>query len=134
VLLSSARIGEKGAEREARLLATGRSGLVEVFSSRDWRIFELQRARPILSGPGPASLARFGHDRIAGNVDKAGTYVLRVRYMPYWQVREGGVCLQRARNGMTLVRARRPGRFVLATDTGPAALVRNAFGGRRGAC
>lgn len=134
VLLSNARIGEKGADREARLLAANRSGLVEVFSSRDWRIFELLRPRPILSGPGSAALSRFSHDGITGEVGRAGTYSLGVRYMPYWDVRQGQVCLQRARNGMTLVRARRPGRFVLATDAGPAALLRNAFADRRGAC
>jgi hypothetical protein len=134
VLMPDVRIGEKGADREARLLASGRSGLDEVFSTRNWRIFELPRARPILSGPGPASLARFSHDRIAGRIGRAGTYALRVRYMPYWQVRRGRVCLQRASNGMTLMLVRRPGRFVLATDGGPAALVRNAFSDRRGAC
>jgi hypothetical protein len=134
VLLSNARIGEKGADREARLLAAGRSGLVEVFSSRNWRIFELARPRPILNGPGPAALSRFSHDRIAGEVGRAGTYALSVRYMPYWEVRRGHVCLRRARDGMTLVQVRRPGRFVLASDSGPAALLRNAFADRRGNC
>jgi hypothetical protein len=132
VLLSSARIGEKGAKREAFLLASGRSGLVEVFSSRSWRIFELPDARPILTGPGRPTLTRFGHDRIVGTIAVPGSHVLRVRFMPYWQVRQGAVCLERAPNGMTRLRARRPGRFVLALDDGPAALVVNALGRRRG--
>jgi hypothetical protein len=134
VLLPDATIGKKGAEREALLLVSGRSGLVEVFSSANLRIFELPRARPILTGPGHATLTRFGHDRIVGTVGAPGTYRLRVRYMPYWQVRQGGICLERAPNGMTAVRVAKPGRFVLALDTGPAALVSNAFARRRGVC
>jgi hypothetical protein len=54
--------------------------------------------------------------------------------MPYWQVRQGDVCLERGTDGMTRLRARRPGRFVLALDGGPAALVVNAIAGRRGDC
>jgi hypothetical protein len=134
VLLPDAPIGKKGADREALLLASGRSGLVEVFSSANWRIFELPGASPILTGPGPASITRFGHDRIVGVVGAPGTYRLRVRYMPYWQVRQGEVCLERAANGMTTMRVRKPGRIVLALDTGPAALVSNAFAERRGVC
>jgi hypothetical protein len=134
VLLPDAPIGKKGADREARLLASGRSGLVEVFSSESWRIFELPRARPILNGPGPASLTRFGHDRIAGRTGLHGVYALSVRYMPYWKVRRGAVCLERAANGMTRMVVSRPGEFVLAAGGGPAALVSNAFAGRRGSC
>jgi hypothetical protein len=134
VLLPDVPIGKKGADREALLLASGRSGLVEVLSSQNWRIFELPNARPLLTGPGGGSLTRFGHDRIVGSVEKAGTYRISVRYMPFWKVRQGRVCLERAPDGMTRVLARRPGRFVLGLDDGPAALVRNAFAKRRGAC
>jgi hypothetical protein len=134
VLLPDVPIGNKGADREARLLASGRSGLVEVFAHRNWRIFELPKARPILIGPAPASLLRFGHDRVVGTVREAGTYSLRVRYMPHWQVRRGEVCLERAPDGMTRMLIRRPGRFILTLDRNPAALVANAFAKRRGAC
>jgi hypothetical protein len=134
VLLAGVPIGKKGADREARLLASGRSGLIEVYSGRDWRIFELLNPRPILDGPGSASLLRFGHDRVVGEVGEPGTYVLRTRFIPYWKVQRGEVCLERRGDGMTRLRARRQGRFVLALDAGPAALISHAFAKRRGVC
>jgi hypothetical protein len=127
VLLPQTRLGKKGAEWEAQLLRSRRLGLVEVFRSRDWRIYELPKAVPILTGPGPSWLESHGHERITGWTTRRGTHRLRVRYMPYWEVRRGGICLERAADGMTLLRVRRPGAFTLALDQQPAALVRSAL-------
>jgi hypothetical protein len=127
VLLPQTRLGKKGAEWEAQLLRSRRLGLVEVFRSRDWRIYELPGAVPILTGPGPAWLEAHGHERITGWTTRPGTHRLRVRYMPYWEVRRGGLCLEPAADGMTLLHVRRPGAFTLALDQQPAALVRSAL-------
>jgi MFS family permease len=126
VLLPNIRLGKKGASREARLLQSGAvPGLTLVFRTPDWRIYELTDARPMLTGPGTASINAFKHDRIAGKVAKPGTYRLAVRYMPYWEVKRGAVCVAKALNGMTLVEVQQPGRFLLATEDGPASLVRS---------
>ena len=37
----------------------------------------------------------FKHDRIALRVTEPGTYRLAVRYMPYWEVKRGAVCVRR---------------------------------------
>jgi hypothetical protein len=128
VLLPETRLGKKGADWEAQLLRSRRLGLTEVFSSPDWRIFEVPRATKILTGPAAAQLSVFGHRRIAGTATERGTYRLRVRYMPYWEVRRGAVCVGRTQDGMTQLHVYRPGPFTLALDQGPTDLVRSALG------
>jgi hypothetical protein len=132
ILWPQTRLGKKGAAWEAQLLRSRPLGLVEVYRSRDWRIFEFRQAVPILTGPGLTWLDAFGHERIAGWTTAPGVHKLRVRYMPYWEVRRGGVCLERAPDGMTLLHVRRPGPFTLALDQQPAALVRSALNSRAG--
>jgi hypothetical protein len=114
VLLPDARLGPLGARDEAELLRSGRSGLVEAFRSRDWRIYELPHATPMLTGRATADIVALSHKRIEARVGAPGTYHLRVRYTPYWRVEAGHVCVARAREGMTEVVARAAGPFTLA--------------------
>jgi hypothetical protein len=132
ILWPQTRLGKKGASWEAQLLRSRRLGLVEVYRSRDWRIFEFRQAVPILTGPGFAWLEAYGHQRIAGWTTATGVHRLRVRYMPYWEVRRGAVCLERAADGMTMLHVRRPGPFTLALQQDPTAVVRSALGSRAG--
>jgi hypothetical protein len=130
VLLPDTRLGKKGAEWEAQLLRSRRLGLVEVFRSADWRIFKVPNAAKILTGPTPAQLDAFGHERIAGRTRARGVYRLRVRYMPHWEVRRGVVCVAQASDGMTLLHVYKPGAFTLKLDQRPTNLVREALGSR----
>jgi hypothetical protein len=123
VLPTQIELGKKGAAREARLLLAGVPGLRLVFRTAAWRIYEVRHARPMLTGPAAARITAFKHDRIAGRIFEVGTYRLAVRYMPYWEVKRGAMCVARASDGMTLLEVPRPGRFLLATEDGPAALV-----------
>jgi hypothetical protein len=132
VLLPQTRLAKKGAVWEAQLLRSRRLGLPEVFSSPDWRIYEVPRAVQILTGPGSAWLEAFSHERIAGWMTRPGVYRLRVSYMPYWEVRRGRVCVERSADGMTQLHARKAGPFTLALDQQPTALVRSALGSRAG--
>jgi hypothetical protein len=116
VLVPAARLGPMGASHEADLLRSGRAGLVSVFRRSNWEIFELPAAVPILTGSGPAGLTRLGHDSVTGWTRKTGAHLLRIRYTPYWHVAAGDVCLERARDGMTLLRVSRPGRFELRSS------------------
>jgi hypothetical protein len=119
VLLPQARLGPLGARDEANLLRSGHSGLVEVFRSRDWRIYEVPHARPLLTGPAEAEIVALSHNVVSGRVGAAGSYRLRIRYTPYWRVERGSLCLARAADGMTRIVARAPGRFELAVDSRP---------------
>lgn len=128
VLLPDTQLGRMGEEREADLLASGRSGLREVFRTDDWRIYELPAADEILTGPGDVSLTEMGHERIAGSVPAPGDYRLSVRYTRYWRVERGSLCLGETGDGMTVLRARAAGPFVLELDDDPGTLIRAALG------
>lgn len=126
--------GYGGGVEEERLLRSGRSGLVEIRATPGWRIYELPRAVPILTGAGPARITALGHERVEGWTGLRGTYTLRIRYTPYWRVAAGGACLERAPDGMTRVRVRSPGRFVLEADGDPRALVSSLLGRSKARC
>jgi hypothetical protein len=118
VLLPRTQIGRAGEEREAELLLSGRSGLRLVHTSPDWKIWEVPAARPLLTGPGQAQVTRYGHDEIDGATGAAGDYRLSVRFTKYWRVLAGSVCLAEAQDGMTTLRAARPGPFRLRIELG----------------
>jgi hypothetical protein len=125
VMLPSLTLGKKGADREARLLLNGVDGLRLVYHTATWRIWEVSNAAPIATGPGRVHMGAFKHDRIAMRFTEPGTYRLAVRYMPYWEVKRGAVCVRQAADGMTLLDVRRAGRLLLAAADGPSALVRS---------
>ena len=128
VLLPDTQLGRMGEQREADLLTSGRSGLRRVFVTENWRIYELPGADSILTGPGDARLTDVGHERIAGSIPAPGEYRLRVRYTRYWRVERGRLCLAEGGDGMTVLRAREAGPFLLTLDESPGTLVRAAFG------
>jgi hypothetical protein len=128
VVLPETRLGQKGEEREAALLRSGSSGLREVFRSPQLMIFEVPRPEPILTGPGATAVTRFDHAGVEGRLPAAGDYRLKIRYTRYWRVKAGAVCVERSADGMTTLRAARPGRFALAVPEGPGGLVRALVG------
>jgi hypothetical protein len=134
VLVPEARLGPMGAHREADLLRSGRAGLVPVFWTEEWTIYEDPDATPILTGRARATLDAVGHSRIAGSVAAPGTYRLRVRYTPYWRVASGAVCLEPAADGMTRLVAARAGRFVLGPPERAGDVLRAAVAERGSGC
>lgn len=116
VVLPRVPLDGLGASAEARLLRSGSSRLRKIAATPTATIWELSRPTPILTGPGPAQLTVFAHERIVGEVGRPGDYLLRVRWTPYWRVGGTGECVERASGGQTLVRVRRPGRFELTSD------------------
>jgi hypothetical protein len=118
VLLPDTQLGHLGEDRQVALLRSGRAGLRPVHSSATGTIYAVPDARPILSGPGRARLMRLGHARVDGRVEAPGLYRLALRFMPYWRVERGAVCVVEAPDGMMLLRARRPGAFALRVSLG----------------
>ena len=119
VLVPHARLGPMGAAREAELLRSRRAGLISVFETRHWQIFELPSPAPLLTGPGAARITRLGHESVAGSAERAGVYRLRIRYTPYWRAESGSVCVVRAADGMTTLHVARAGRFELRASLTP---------------
>ena len=134
VLLPAGEIDSLGAQTEATLLASGRSGLKAVYRDALWTIYTLPRPTPILSGPAKARLTFFGHARIAGRTAAPGRYTLRVRYMPYWRVVVGKVCLAPAKNGTSVLVVAKPGRFSLASDEEPGQVLENVVAATNAQC
>jgi hypothetical protein len=130
VLLADAPLDTEGARTEARLLLSGRSGLLPVFRSRHWHIYKVRSPVPLLTGSDPARITALGHERIAGWTAARGTYRLRVNYTRYWKVVRGEVCIARSPDGMTKVWSAHRGPFTLVLKEGPVRLVRSALGRR----
>jgi hypothetical protein len=97
--------------REGALIRSGLPGLREVFSSRHWRIYAVRAPQPLASGPG--RLTALGHDSFALSVSRAGTFLVRVHYTPYWTITSGGGCVSRGAGGWTRVDAQTRGRLLV---------------------
>jgi len=121
VLLPNTQLGRVGEEREADLLRSGRSGLLEIARAGDVTVYELPDPKPILTGPARARITAMGHDRVAGEVGAPGTYRLAVRWTPTWRVTGGDVCVEEAPDGMTNIVAGRAGPFELSVSALPFA-------------
>ena len=81
--------------------------LREIWSSRHWRLFAVTPA-PALVQP-PATLAKLGRDSFTLRAPAPGSYVVRVRFTPYWKLASGSGCISEAHEGWTQVQARTTG-------------------------
>jgi hypothetical protein len=98
------------AHDEAALLRTGQTGLRVVLRAPHLTIFEVPRARPMVTGQ--AHVLSLTESRALLQVARAGGYSVAMRYTPYWGVSEG--CVRPARDGMTRLTVPRAGRVTLA--------------------
>ena len=133
LLTTTAPLDWDGGPQEARVLRSARSGLNVVFRSKNWTIYELPHATPLLSGPAHPVVTSFGHTVIGGRVFAAGRYLLRAHYNPYWHLNGAG-CVAPGPNKMTILDLTRAERFALAVPGTPEALVREIVGGKQAAC
>ena len=133
VLLStSAPLDWDGGPEEAGVLHSPGSGLRAVFRSRDWTIYELLHATPLLTGPASPVITSFGHTAIRGRVFAAGRYLMRAHYSPYLRL-QGTGCVSPGPDKMTYLELTRPQRFALSVPGTPDGLVRELFGDKQAA-
>ena len=134
VLLSTtAPLDWDGGPQEERVLRSPRSGLEAVFRSRNWAIYELPHATPLLTGPADPVVTSFGHTAIRGQVFAPGRYLLRAHYSQYLRL-SGGGCVSPGPDKMTLLDLTRPERFALSVPGTPDGLVRELFGDEEATC
>jgi hypothetical protein len=95
------------ARGEARLIRSGRSGLVPVFRSLHVTVYELPDASPIVTGRADASIRWMWPTRIVFSVAQPGRYRVKVRWSPYWRTSQG--CVWRGKDGTVRVQARNAG-------------------------
>jgi hypothetical protein len=117
---------------EARLIRSGRSGLVRVMEAQHLTVFSVPRPRPLLTGAAPAEVLALAQTYILLHVDAAGRYRLAVRYSPYWSVK--GACVYRGKDGMIRLIARRPGRLRLRFAVGTGRALATVVGNKPAMC
>jgi hypothetical protein len=88
--------------------------LREVWSSAHWRLFAVRGARP-LADP-PAALTALGGDSFTLYTPRAGTFLARVRFTPYWALARGHGCVRRAPGGWTALQAEAKGSHEVVID------------------
>jgi len=91
------------ARGEARLVRSGRSGLVRVFQSLHVDVYEVPHASPIVTGAGDATVLWLEPTRLVFSVTQPGRYRVKVRWSPYW--RTTGGCVWRGPDGTVRVKA-----------------------------
>ncbi|HEX3510305.1 MAG TPA: hypothetical protein VHT27_04310 [Solirubrobacteraceae bacterium] len=92
--------------------------LDEVWRSPHWRLFAVRRPTPLAAAP--AQLTAAGRDWFTLAVPRAGSYLARIRFTPYWALAGGHGCVAEAPGGFTEVRTRSAGttRVVIAFALG----------------
>lgn len=97
---------------EARLLRSAAdiaaSGLREVWRSRHWRLFAVLGPTPLAERP--ALLSAASSESFTLRAPRAGSYLVRLRFTPYWALENMPGCVSRGREDWTLVHTERPGR------------------------
>jgi hypothetical protein len=88
---------------EARLIRNGLSGLVPVFRSAHTVVYELPHARPMITGPRPATIVSLTSSKMQLDVTARGMYRVAVRWSPYWVVQNA--CTLKGKDGMLRVYA-----------------------------
>jgi hypothetical protein len=86
-------------------------GLREVWSDAHWRVYAVQRSRPIATGAARAT--RLDTDGVTLAARRAGSVDVRIRFNPYWRLTGGGGCVAEAPGGWTRVRLDGPGTVAL---------------------
>jgi hypothetical protein len=113
VALPDVRLDFAGAA-EGRLLAHGLPYLRAVWRAAHWRLYAVVGASPLASAP--AALTAVGPDSFTLAAPRAGRYVVRLRYTPYWALRRGHGCVRSAPGGWTTIDVRAGGRVEVGID------------------
>jgi hypothetical protein len=133
LLTPTAPLDWDGGPREAQIVRSPAAGLRLAFRSKNWLIYELPHATPLLTGPAHPVVTAFGHTVTSGYVFRAGRYLLREHYNPYWHLRGEG-CVARGPNHMTILDLSRRQRFSLTVPGTPQSLVGQIVDGKQTNC
>jgi hypothetical protein len=88
--------------------------LEEVWRSAHWRLFAVSAARPLAEAP--AVMTRMGGDSFTLAAPRAGRFLVRVRFTPYWALSRGRGCVREAPGGWTELEAARAGSLNVVID------------------
>jgi len=101
VLLPNAPL-DPSAVQEAALLRSGDSGLDLVRHFGNWTVYALPDPTTIVSAPPGATgrLVSLAHGQVEFHASAPGSYIVRVRFSPYWTAPQPGVCVAQTADGM----------------------------------
>jgi hypothetical protein len=117
---------DPSSEQESKLIQAGLPYLEQVYSNAHWRVYRVRGATPLASGPG--RLTRLAYDSFEIHARRAGSFLVRVHYSPYWSLQKGSGCVAAGHGGWTRVTLDGPGTAVVqagfsltrALEGGPA--------------
>jgi hypothetical protein len=133
LLARTAPLDWDGGPREAQIVRSHAAGLTLAFQSKNWLVYELPHATPLLTGPGKPVVTRFGHTVTTGRVFSAGHYLLREHYNPYWHLAGAG-CVAPGPDQMTVLDLSQAGSFSLTAPKTPGGLVGQIVDGKHTNC
>ncbi|HVN60748.1 MAG TPA: hypothetical protein VMT59_05770 [Gaiellaceae bacterium] len=113
VVLTSAPV-DYSARGEDAVVRSGQTPLRPVFTTSKLTVFELDGARPIVTGPGKARVLRLTQSHAVLQLGRPGTYRVAIRYSPYWKASTG--CVSNGSDGMMRLVAPRAGAVTLGFD------------------
>lgn len=104
---------------EAKLVRSGRVGLIPVLHTAKLTIYRVPHPRPIVTGPAAAAVERMKDANMTLALTRAGTYRVAVRWSPYWRASHG--CLSQGKDGMLSLTTLQPRlvrlSFVVSADS-----------------
>jgi hypothetical protein len=108
---------------EADLVRSGRARYLRlVWSDVHWRLFRVEHAAPLLSGPG--RLAAVTPDSFTIDADRPGTFTMRLHFSSYWAITRGNGCVRVAPGNWTGVSLRSAGLAQVKMRFSPVRVVR----------
>jgi len=125
VVLTDAPV-DYSARLEAKLVGSGRSGLRLVRRLPHQTIYELPNPTPLITGPTGATVLWLWPSRLVAVVDGPGSYLVRMRWSPYWRTSSG--CVSRAAAGFTRLEVPRAGLVQLSFTLGVTSSLRALAG------
>jgi hypothetical protein len=98
---------DRSASAEAALLRRGIAALRPVWHDAHWRVWEVLRAPPMVSGA--ARLTALDPSSFTVRALRPGGALVRLHYTPYWSLPRGAGCVSATPDGWTRLALRRPG-------------------------
>ncbi|WP_420850150.1 hypothetical protein [Planosporangium flavigriseum] len=113
--------------QEAALVATAPPYLREVWRDRDWRLYAVDGATPLVDSPG--RLVEASSAGVTLTTDAPGDVLVRVRWSRWLTVDGSGACVSPAADGWTTVRAPAAGSYRLSSDLRPGPVCQRVSSG-----
>jgi len=112
VALPDAALDYSGHEEAVVVRRAGAAaGLRLLWSSPHWRLYAVADPTPLAQPP--SVLESAGTDSFTLLAPRAGSYDVRIRYTPYWQLASAHGCVSKAAGGFTRASTRAAGRLLI---------------------